>query len=217
MAIKIRQIFFDSIYKTMRMIPSSAGHQQAQWQINDTKQRAFAASLAVVITIFLSLQFKPRTNIKSELEFLNRPFTLLTFQVTPVARQKVEDQTLTKQSTNIKMRFIPAAVRQAKKVNDTPSAISAEITPEPKVEQDVTLLPINSKSIAKAYKDSKSEIQKMAEASAKELNTPGKTKYDRFQTAAEEAVIPDCFSANAGGTLLSIPVLAYKALAGKCK
>ena len=43
------------------------------------------------------------------------------------------------------------------------------------------------------------------------------TKYDKFQTAAEEAAIPDCISANSGGTLLSIPVLAYKALAGKCK
>lgn len=203
----------------MRMTLSSAGYQQAywqtQWQVHGTRQRVFAATLSVLITVFLSLQFKVVPNNRSESEFLNRPFTLLTLQMIPAQRPKVEDPT--PKSANHKLRLIPATVRQATKVSNTPSAISAEITPAPKVEQAITLLPINSKSIAKAYNDSKSEIQKMAEASAKELNTPGKTKYDRFQTAAEEAAIPDCFSANVGGTLLSIPVLAYKALAGKCK
>ncbi len=201
----------------MKLTHSAARYQQAQWQIHDTKQRVFAASLAVLITVFLSQQFKPRTNIKSELKFLNRPFTLLMLQMIPAERPKVVDQTPEKKSSISKPSFILTTRAQQVKVTDSTTAVNPEITPPQVIEQPVTLLPINSKTIAKAYKDSKSEIQKMAEASGKELNTPGQTKYDRFQTAAEEAAIPDCISANAGGTLLLIPVLAYKALAGKCK
>jgi hypothetical protein len=201
----------------MGITPSSSGYQQVQWHIHDTRQRVFAASLAFLITVFLSLQFKIAQNKKSENEFLNRPFTLLMLQMMPAIRPKVENQTAAPKSAVNKLSLIPTPAIHAEKVSDTPSPINVESTPQPSAEKALTLLTINSKSITKAYNDSKSEIQKMAEASSKELNTPSQTKYDRFQTAAEEAVIPDCISANAGGTLLSIPVLAYKALADKCK
>lgn len=194
----------------------SARYQQPRWPNHDTKQRVFAASLTVSITIFLSLQFKHKINKISENEFLNRPFTILMFHA-PEKTPKNKNQTATQKPIINKLKFITSAAKQAEKPIDSPSLISAKIAPVQTIEQAITLLPINTKTIAKAYNDSKSDIQKMAEASAKELNTTVRTKYDKFQTAAEEAVIPDCFSANSGGTLLSIPVLAYKALADKCK
>jgi hypothetical protein len=210
---------FDVIEKTIRMTHSSAEYQQGQWHIHDTKQRVFAASLALLITVFLSLQFKPGTNNNSKNAFLNRPFTLLMLQMIPAERPKIEDKTPTKKPEINQLSLMPATVRQAAKVSDSPSAIGAEITPTPTIEQAVTLLPINNKSITKAYNESKSDIQKMAEASAKELNTPIKTKYDRFQTAAEQAVIPDCLAPQEPGGigLLAIPVIAFQAATGKCK
>ncbi|MES2048278.1 MAG: hypothetical protein V4447_07755 [Pseudomonadota bacterium] len=207
----------------MRLNLSSAGYQQAHWQTqwknHDSKQRVFAASLAVLITVFLSLQFNYRSSKKSGTEFLNRPFTVLMLQMIPAQRPKVEDQTPPKKSAINKLRLIPNPVRQTEKLSDSTAAFSTEITPAQTNEQAVTLLPINSKSIAKAYNDSKSEIQKMAEASGKELNTPGQTKYDRFQTAAEQAVIPDCLAPQEPGGigLLAIPVIAFQAATGKCK
>jgi hypothetical protein len=201
------------------MTHSSAGYQQGQWQVHDTKQRVFAASLALLITVFLSLQFRPGTNKNSEKAFLNRPFTLLMLQMIPAEHPKVTDKIPTKKSATNKLKFIPATFRQAAKVSESTAVISAEITPTPTIEQAVTLLPINSKSIAKAYNDSKSDIQKMAEASAKELDTPVKTKFDRFQIAAEQAVIPDCLAPQGPGGigLFAIPVIAFQAATGKCK
>lgn len=203
----------------MRLTHSSAGYQQAQWQNHDTKQRVFAASLVLLITVLLSLQFKIVQNNRSESEFLNRPFTLLILQMIPAISPIVEDQTSSPKSAIRKLNLIPDPVRHAEKVSDAPSAISAEITPVQTNEQAETPLTINSKSIAKAYNDSKSEIQKMAESSGKELNSPIKTKFDRFQTAAEQAVIPDCLAPQEPGGigLLAIPVIAFQAATGKCK
>ena len=179
----------------------------------------FAASLAVLITVFLSLQFNYRSNKRTESEFLNRPFTLLMLQMIPTVRTKIEDQSPMQKSAISQLSLIPTPVRHAKKVSDAAPAISTEITPQAAPEKTVTLLPINSKTIAQAYNDSKSDIQKMAEASAKELNTPIKTKYDRFQTAAEQAVIPDCLAPQGPGGigLFAIPVIAFQAATGKCK
>jgi hypothetical protein len=50
----------------MRLTPCSAGYQQAQWQIHDKKQRVLAASLALLITVFLALQFSYRSNKKQK-------------------------------------------------------------------------------------------------------------------------------------------------------
>ena len=203
----------------MRFTPSSAAYRQSQWQIHDTRQRMFAASLAVLITVFLSLQFNYRSNKRTESEFLNRPFTLLMLQMIPTVRTKIEDQSPVQKSAISKLSLNPTPVRHAEKVSNATPAVSTEITPQAAPQKAVTLLPINSKTIAQAYNDSKSDIQKMAEASAKELNTPIKTKYDRFQTAAEQAVIPDCLAPQEPGGigLFAIPVIAFQAATGKCK
>lgn len=203
----------------MRFIPASAGYQPAQWRNHDSKQRVFAASLALLITAFLSLQFMTQTFKRSESEFLNRPFTVLMFRMPLAEHPKVVDQKHTQKSAINNFRLIRASITQAEKENGPSSVISTEITPAQTTEQPVTLLPINRKSIAKAYNDSKSEIQKMAEASGKELNTPLKTKYDRFQSAAEQAVIPDCLAPQGPGGigLLAIPVIIFEAATGKCK
>jgi hypothetical protein len=137
----------------------------------------------------------------------------------PSERQKVISQTPAKESAINKLGLVIATVRRAEKMIPASPEISVENTPALAVEQPVTLLPINSKSIAKAYNDSKSEKQKMAEVNAKEINTPIKTKYNRFQTAAEQAEIPDCLAPQgAGGIgLFAIPVIAFQAATGKCK
>ena len=203
----------------MKMAISKARYQQLQWPSHNNKQRVFAASLAVLITIYLSMQLKSRANIKSESEFLNRPFTLLTLQKIPAERVKVEEQSPDKQPHINKLRSIRSIVRHAEKGFNSPSVIAAKIAPVQTIEQAITLLPINHKTIAKAYNDSKSDMQKMAEASGKELNTPIATKYDRFQTAAEQAAIPDCLSPQGSGGigLFAIPVIAFAAATGKCK
>ncbi|MFZ6801295.1 hypothetical protein [Undibacterium sp. Di24W] len=73
----------------------------------------------------------------------------------------------------------------------------------------------NSAAIRAAYEASKSDIQKMADASNKTLiNTPA-SKYEQFQGAANRAAKPDCL--RQGGSILSLFVVAYQAATDHCK
>jgi hypothetical protein len=76
-----------------------------------------------------------------------------------------------------------------------------------------------------AYQDARSDIQKMADRKGVALQAERANKYEMFQTAASNAVIPDCI---AQGTitklgldsfkgLLAIPALATAAAMGKCQ
>lgn len=82
-----------------------------------------------------------------------------------------------------------------------------------------------SKAAWAAYQDSRSEIQKMASRKGIALHSTRLSKYDEFQHATENAVIPDCLEKGASSKLgldslkglLVIPALAVSALRGKCK
>ena len=76
----------------------------------------------------------------------------------------------------------------------------------------------DKEALKRAYLDSRSEIQKLADNSGKSLTAPHSTKFDQFQTAASAASKKDCLSANSvGGGLLGIPLLAAMAALDKCK
>ena len=90
-------------------------------------------------------------------------------------------------------------------------------------------LNIDRKALVRAFQDSKTEIQKMAERGGKSLSAPHETKYDEFQAAAKEAAIPQCSDADAMkhappsigpinlGGLLAIPHWINAGVTGKCK
>jgi hypothetical protein len=80
-------------------------------------------------------------------------------------------------------------------------------------------------SAIEAYQNARSDIQKLADRKGIALQAQRAIRYEIFQTAASNAVIPDCL---AQGTttklgldsfkgLLSIPALATAAAMGKCK
>nr|WP_314863056.1 hypothetical protein [uncultured Undibacterium sp.] len=74
---------------------------------------------------------------------------------------------------------------------------------------------LNSAAIRAAYEASKTDIQKMADATNKTLiNTPA-SKYEQFQGAANRAAKPDCL--RQGGSILSLFVVAYQAATDHCK
>ena len=116
--------------------------------------------------------------------------------------------------------LLPGRKASQTRANEGLTLIQSDITNKetPTISTSPTPLQWDSKSINKAYNDSKTEIQKMAERSGKEMNTPIKTKYEKFQTAAEQAATPDCLSPQSGGLgLLSIPVIIFAAATDKCK
>ncbi|MBC3876026.1 hypothetical protein [Undibacterium flavidum] len=82
-----------------------------------------------------------------------------------------------------------------------------------------------SKAVWAAYQDSHSDIQKMASRKGIALHATRLNKYDEFQNAAENAVIPGCLEKGTSSKLgldslkglLIIPALTVSALRGKCK
>ncbi len=89
----------------------------------------------------------------------------------------------------------------------------------------------DSKTLKDAYMDSRSEIQKMADKGDRQLISVSKNKYEKFQVAANEATLPDCFgkdsaqqttvklgAVNVGVRgLLATPLLLSNVLKRKCK
>lgn len=211
----------------MLTLTTQSGYQQASWQAHDNRQRLFAALLAALITLWLALQFNHRSTSHLTGDAPTKPFTLLTLTFAPTFPNKaVTPGRLAKPASS-------PSITKPKRDNPTRQGIetSAIATIEPKSISDApqaiqafsaaldSPLQIDRKAISKAYYDSKSEIQKMAEASGKELNSPVKTKYEKYQTAAAEAAIPDCLGPQGPGGLglLAIPVIAFSAATGKCK
>jgi hypothetical protein len=194
-------------------------YRPQQWQVHDNKQRLFAASFAILITVCLALQFNRQSVTHFVSDTQNQFITLLMFDAPPVFPRKDYPQEATEKIIR-SQSFIKPTRGQLRSQPVNTLVVTAPPSSTPlAAQQTSTPLQIDSKVIGRAYNDSKSDIQKMAEASGKELNTPLKTKYDRFQTAAEEAVIPDCLSPQGPGGLglLAIPVIAFSAATGKCK
>jgi hypothetical protein len=64
---------------------------------------------------------------------------------------------------------------------------------------------------------SEGTIRRMARNSGTELDSPRPDKAARLAAAVAETAIPDCLAPNAGGSLLSIPLIAVAAIRGQCK
>jgi hypothetical protein len=97
---------------------------------------------------------------------------------------------------------------------DTKSTVTDEVSPTTNSSGE-GIIKWDRDSLRRAYQESKTDIQKMAEISGKPLPKTQTTKYEKFQTAAESAVKPDCL--RQGGSILSLFVVAYQAATDHCK
>jgi hypothetical protein len=122
----------------------------------------------------------------------------------------------------------PAAEKPAQAaLPETASPLSSE-TNAAQENPPTSTLKLDGKTIAQAYKDSRSDIQKMADAAGKQLQAAPAGKYEQFQTALEEARIPDCTKdplkhvppkigpVTLGGFLV-VPFIVKAVVTGKCK
>ena len=190
-----------------------------QWHNNDKKTRFFSAALAVLITFFLSLQYTYQSNKIIRNEALHQSLTIFILPTNRPPQIKEVVQTSTKKpiQTNISNSHTQSTsikVVQTSAITETSPSQQTESTEPP-----TTLRSMSSQEMLHIYNASKSEIQQMAESSGKKLNTPVKSRYDRFQEAAENAAIPDCLSPQKpnGMGLFALPVIIFAASTGKCK
>lgn len=169
--------------------------------------------------IFLNFIFQ--TEIEST---KNKKVRINSFDEAPKRLTKTEHQQKISQQ---KIDFVSPSVREKSSESselNQPNE-SAILAGEARTEG----LNIDRKALARAFQDSKTEIQKMAERSGKSLTATHETKYDEFQAAAKEAAIPQCSDADAMkhappsigpiklGGLLAIPHWIHAGVTGKCK
>ena len=205
---------------------SDTAHQQQNWQPKRGTQRLTASLMAVLITLFMLLQLNHRSSNHAVREITDEPSTLMLLSFFSEKLPKVAAEI---PSTN------PAIVKRAKAAQlsyreKQTTAATDLIVPEVTTATTITnntpaannilspTLQLDAKAIRKAYNDSKSDIQKMADVSGKEMNTLTSSKYDRFQAAVNQAAKPDCIGKDtAGAGLLALPLIAFWAVTDKCK
>ena len=57
----------------------------------------------------------------------------------------------------------------------------------------------------------------MARTSGVDLDSPRQSRSDALAETVAGTGVPDCLAPNAGGSLLSVPILLVLAMQGKCK
>ena len=92
----------------------------------------------------------------------------------------------------------------------TGAATAAEPPPSAPLRLDAAILKA-------AIAGSESPVRRMAQTAGEMLDSPRVTARERLTTAVGAAALPDCLAPDAGGSLLSAPLIAVRALRGKCK
>ena len=201
---------------------------------NERAQQTLALSFSLLITLGLLTALFPRSAIVTA-PISGNPMQQLLLLPSPVAAAKIE-------RTPPPPAPVIRAGRQrqviAIETADTPSAPvqathnTASMAAEPLSEAAAASpgkLLTDSQAIRRAYQDSKTEIQKMADASGKHLADPGLSKSEQIQQQLAYARVPGCTDSDAlkfvppkvAGIsltgLLAVPFVAKAALTGKCK
>jgi hypothetical protein len=200
---------------------SSTLHSQ-QWHADDLLQRLLATGLTILVALTLLMLFSYQSGRLAKNNIHNEVVTFMTLHLIPkkmsMLKKQIPDdivqRTFDKKTVKkIKKYAIPSTETTIITMPDADKSATADLKKLPSAP-----LQIDSKSIRRAYNDSKSDIEKMAERSGKSLNDSRANKYDRFGAAFAQAEKPDCIGKQtAGAGLLAIPLIAYMVVADKCK
>ena len=78
-------------------------------------------------------------------------------------------------------------------------------------------LRIDGQTIGRAIAGSQGNIRQMARRGGAELDSPRPSRSETLADTIAGNGVPDCLAPNAGGSLLSAPILLLLAIQGKCK
>ena len=78
-------------------------------------------------------------------------------------------------------------------------------------------LRIDALTIGRAIAGSQGNIRQMARRGGAELDSPRASRSEALADTIAKKGVPDCLAPNAGGSLLSAPILLLLAIQGKCK
>ena len=211
-------------------------------------QRLLGASVAVLIPLFFCLGLLRQYAMQDRVTTSNEVFQLQFFTQYRLVPPHQEQEKYSGKSSETTGTFRPVVKNSVAKnrllVEHKATASEPQATGQSTIETQVVVEDIaasknqnaeanagnfvqqfKGKSAIAAYQDARSDIQKMADRRAIAMQAERQTKYEVFQAAASNAVIPDCVAKGTSTKLgldsfqglLAIPALASAALMGKCK
>ena len=100
-----------------------------------------------------------------------------------------------------------------------PAVASAGLAASPPADALAASAPlrIDAKAIGRAIAGSEGSIRQMARRSGVELDSPRASRSEALADTVGGTGVADCLAPNAGGSLLSAPLLLLLAVQGKCK
>lgn len=214
--------------KNLKNMLGESEHLMSNWPVSKRWQNSMSALLAMLICTGMLQQLNRQLGEKWKRRLIDEPTSMMTLRLIPFMPLSAPDRILPKPNLSIKpftqvlrpkLTPAPLETSEANLVSNSSTAvppappISAE-TPEP-----LSSLRFDREAIARAYKESKSEIQKMAEASGKyeSMTTLPPSKSERYQAGIAQGYKPDCVSKATGGAgLLAIPLIGYLIASDKC-
>ncbi len=215
-----------------------------RWSHDNRRQRLLAAACAIALTILMGKQLNGgrfHWQQHSVTDAAGSVSYLALFNVMPSVVKPPEAAIRTSPQVSAhtsSARIETGAVRPASSgaitplsQDPAPSATAPDNVQETAKFSAGSALKLDGKSVGKAYKDSRSDLQKMAEAAGKTLEAPPQTREQKFDAVIAEAAVPGCLAmgedpmkhnppvvagVNLGG-LLALPFYAGAIIKGKCK
>ncbi|HTD03147.1 hypothetical protein [Undibacterium sp.] len=210
------------------------------WQSHNRRQRLLAAVCAIALTVLLGQQLNGSRTYWQQHRLLDQLVDVKYLSIlnlppaTPpenVAGTPSGIRSPQRLMLPAKPGAIQAAPAVASKTAEVPPDAPAPAEIAAEAARDTGILKLDGRSIAKAYKDSRSDMQKMADASGKTLAAQTQTRMQKFDAAMEQAAVPACLAQGedpmkhnppkVGGVsfsgLLVIPFYVEAIVKGKCK
>ncbi|MES2071174.1 MAG: hypothetical protein V4488_12555 [Pseudomonadota bacterium] len=201
------------------------------WRPDNRKQRLLAAIVALALTAWLGRQLNGepgRWQQHSLLERIGSVNYLAIFNVPPAANMpdgvpdRIPDKAHTASHAHAANKTAataghagPVTTIAEAPAHVAPAAEAAlELPPDIDRPGSGSHLKLDGKAIARAYRDGRSDLHKMADAAGKTLELPPLGKMQKFDAAMAEAAVPDCFALGQDPLKHNPPKLGQVALSG---
>ncbi len=199
----------------MGQAPAALNAAAPHWQRRSPALRCVAASVSIAVTLGSLLMLRSQRSLEAA-----TPPSISMLLIAPAeapvlkAAAKVERSKTTSHGLRARtpVQASTLSIAPANTTSHTVDAEPLEMAAPPKGPSSAPL-----RLHAAPLATNEGAIRTMARRSGVAFDSPRPSGDERLSNAVAKTAIPDCLAPNAGGTLLSIPKIAYTAITGRCR
>jgi len=184
--------------------------------------RGVAAVVSLTLTAAVFLLLRVTTVPRPEAKRVEQHVAVTVFPSPPVRATAAPlplGRAEAKSTTRISAAPRPRGASPASRLEPEPAVASAGLSASAPAEAMPASAPLrlDAQTIRRAIAGSEGNIQQMARRSGAELDSPRASGPEALANTIAEKGVGDCLAPNAGGSLLSAPILLLLAVQGKCR